>query len=381
MLPYGRQSIDEDDIDAVAQTLRSDYLTTGPQVAAFEAALCEATGAAHAAVCGNGTQALHLAMLALDLKDGDAVVVPSLTFLATANAVRYCGADVIFCDVNPDTGLMEDVHLEEALKRAGDKAVKAVVPVHLKGQCVDSAAIKAVADKHDLRMVIDTCHALGSTYGSHKAGSCDHEDMAAFSFHPVKTIAMGEGGAVTTNNPVWAEKMARLRSHGMRKTPDMAPWVYDMPELGYNYRASDIHCALGVSQMKKLDAFVEKRRALAALYTSLLEPFAPVITPPARLNYCNPAWHLYAVQIDFAALGIDRAALMTRLMEKDVGTQVHYIPVHQQPYYTDRYGSLDLPGAQHYYDRTLSLPLFPAMEEKDVRYVVEMLSGIAGIKG
>lgn len=378
MLPYGRQSIDDDDIAAVADVLRGDFLTTGPKAAEFEKMLCAATGAKHAVVCGNGTQALHLAALALDLAEGDAIVVPTVTFLATANAARYCGAEVIFADVNPDTGLMEDAHLEEALGRADHLKVKAVFPVHLKGQCVDSVAIRAAADKHGLKVVTDTCHALGSTYGDYRAGACGHEDMATFSFHPVKTIAMGEGGAITTNNDGYAEVMMRLRNHGMEKTPQVGPWAYEMAELGYNYRASDIHCALGISQMKKLEAFIEKRRALARLYTSLLEPFEPVIRPPQRLNYCNPAWHLYAVQVDFAALGMDRATLMNRLAEKGVGTQVHYIPIHTQPYYMKRYGEIDLPGARKYYESTLSLPLFAGMEEKDVHYVAETLAGIIG---
>lgn len=375
MLPYGRQNIDEDDIAAVADVLRGDFLTTGPMVEAFEKALCDVTGAKYAVVCGNGTQALHLAAMALGLGEGDAIIVPSVTFLATANAARYCNAEVVFADVNPDTGLMEVSHFEEALTRAGDYNVKAVFPVHLKGLCVDSAEIKTAAGD-DIKVVIDSCHAIGTTYGDDKVGSCAHEDMATFSFHPVKTIAMGEGGAITTNSPDWAEAMARFRTHGMKKTPDVGPWAYDMQQLGYNYRASDIHCALGLSQLKKLDKFIEERRRLADKYSDLLAPLSPVIETPKKLNYCNPAWHLYAVQIDFDALGMDRAALMNRLSEKGVGTQVHYIPVHQQPYYTNRYGKADLPGADHYYERTLSLPLFYGMTDENVEYVVATLKEI-----
>ncbi len=376
MLPYGKQCIDEDDIAAVAEVLRGDYLTTGPKIKEFEQSLCAATGAKHAVVCGNGTQALHLAALALGIGEGDAVIVPTVTFLATANAVRYCGAEVIFADVNPNTGLLEPEHIEQAMARADGRTVRAVFPVHLKGLSVDAAAIRETADRHGLKVVTDSCHALGTMYGEHPVGSCAFEDMATFSFHPVKTIAMGEGGAITTSNPDWAEKMARLRTHGMLKTPAMAPWAYEMPELGYNYRATDMQCALGVSQMKKLARFVERRRTLANLYTSLLAPLAPVVTPPPRVNYCNPAWHLYAVQIDFAAAGIDRATLMKRMAAEGVGSQVHYIPVHSQPYYRDRYGDIDLPGARHYYERTLSLPLYPDMSEDDVRKVVATLRSI-----
>lgn len=379
MLPYGRQSIDGDDIQAVADALRSDFLTTGPKIEEFEKALCEATDAKHAVVCGNGTQALHLALLAAGIGKGDSVIVPSITFLATANAARYCGADVVFADVDPETGLMHANHLAEALQRAPDN-VKAVLPVHLKGQCADMAEIRACADKHNLKVVTDSCHALGSSYVDTKAGSCQYEDMATFSFHPVKTIAMGEGGAVTTNNADYADAMRKYRNHGMHKTPDMLPWAYEMLDLGYNYRASDIHCALGISQMKKLDGFIEKRRKLAALYDELLQPLAPIIKAPQKIESGNPAWHLYAVQIDFSKLGIDRASLMKALMEEGIGTQVHYIPVHTQPYYKELYGEQTLKGAKQYYERTLSLPLYPNMQESDVHHVVKTLSILAKAK-
>lgn len=377
MLPYGKQSIDEDDIAAVAQVLRSDFLTTGPKVEEFEAALCQHTGAQHAVVCGNGTQALHLSALALGLGPGDAVIVPSLTFLATANAALYCGAEVVFADVDPQTGLMGAEHAEDALKRCGDLTPRAIFPVHLAGQAVNLPELRNFADEHGLKIVADSCHALGGDAHGASIGAGQHEDMATFSFHPVKTIAMGEGGAITTNNKDYADHMRVLRSHAMTKNPDAGSWVYDMAELGYNYRASDIHCALGVSQLKKLKAFVEKRRELASLYDELLKPLAPVIQGPQRISQCNPAWHLYAARIDFEALGKSRQDVMEGLRAQGVGTQVHYRPVHTQPFYTDRYGDLSLPGAQMYYERTLSLPLYPAMEEADVRHVVDALEKIA----
>ena len=376
MLPYGKQSIDSDDIGAVVETLKSDFLTTGPKVEEFEQALCAATGAQDAVVCSNGTTALHLACLALGLGPEDAVIVPSVTFLATANAARYCGAEVIFSDVNPDSGLLEASNLEDALAANSDKNIRAVFPVHLGGHCVDMKAIETVARKHDIKIIADSCHALGGEYDGKPVGACAHEDMATFSFHPVKTIAMGEGGAVTTNNPEWAKKMRTLRTHGMQKTPKIGPWSYDMQQIGFNYRASDIHCALGVSQLKKLGQFVKRRSELAELYTSLLKPLGNVILSPEG-GYENKAgWHLYAARIDFETLGLSRGEVMDALLEKGIGSQVHYIPIHTQPYYTDLYGQQTLSGAETYYNHTLSLPLYPDLKDEDVRYVVDTLKQI-----
>jgi len=388
-LPYGRQSIGEDDIAAVAAVLRGDWLTTGPAVGRFEAALAAKVGSRFGASCSSGTAALHLAALALGLGPGDSVVVPTMTFLATANAVRYVGAEVVFADVDSESGLMTAETLDAALKRSAKPA--AIFPVHLNGQCADMRALGAIAVRGGLKVVEDAAHALGAANGSpgqqSPVGGCDNSDMAIFSFHPVKTIAMGEGGAVTTNEPGLYERVTRLRNHGMvrdekrTENPDLAfdangslnPWYYEMPEPGFNYRASDIHCALGLSQLGKLDSFVARRRELAARYDAALARLAPIVRPIARVPYCTPAWHLYVALIDFAAAGITRAKLMARLQAKGIGTQVHYIPVHLQPYYRKRYGDLDLPGARAYYERVLSLPLFPAMADADVDRVVAAL--------
>lgn len=404
LLPYGRHGIGEDDIAAVVGVLRGDWLTTGPAVAAFETSLAQRTGARHAASCSSGTAALHLAAMALGLGPGDAVVVPTMTFLATANAARYVGAEVVFSDVDPETGLMRPEDLEAALDRAAktpDLTVKAVFPVHLNGQCADMEGLAEITKARGLAMVEDACHALGATCrlgGGETAttGDCRHSDMAVFSFHPVKTVAMGEGGAVTTNDDALQERLLRFRNHGMVRDAgafehkEMAfdaagdgddaanPWYYEMPELGFNYRASDIHCALGASQLAKLDGFVAKRRALAAQYDDLLAPLSPMARPISRATYCDPAWHLYVALIDFAAAGISRAALMKQLRDQGVGTQVHYIPVHEQPYYRNRYGAFALPGADAYYAHALSLPLFAAMESGDVQRVVENLKGCLG---
>ena len=393
-LPYGRHLIEDDDVACVAQALRSGALTGGPAVAQFEQALAAATAAPHAVSCSSGTAALHLAALALDLGPGDAAVVPSLTFLATANALRYVGADVVFADVDPETGLLTPAALEDALKRVGGKTIKAVFPVHLAGQCVDMAAIEPIARRHDLKIVEDACHTLGATCGGRPVGACAASDMAVFSFHPVKTVAMGEGGAVTARDPKLAQRLADFRSHGMVREParfairDQAfdaagepnPWYYEMPEPGFNYRASDIHCALGLSQIKKLGRFVTERRRIVDWYDRALAPLAPIVKPMARVPGCEPAWHLCAVRIDFKAAGVARGAVMRALAARGIGSQVHYLPVHRQPYYRRLYGDLRLSGADAYYERTLSLPLFVGLTQADVARVAGALAGALGLK-
>jgi UDP-4-amino-4,6-dideoxy-N-acetyl-beta-L-altrosamine transaminase len=390
-LPYGRQQIGDDDVAAVAQVLRGDALTTGPKVADFEQALSHATGASHVVACSSGTAALHLAAMALDLGPGDKAVVPALTFLATANVVRLTGAELVFADVDPATGLMGAQELSTALARDGSGQVKAVFPVHYAGQC--AAPDKLAAAAGDLPVVADSCHALGTAYGSGgRVGDCRHAIMETFSFHPVKIIAAGEGGVVITNDGELAQRLRRLRNHGMTRDTDSFirddlacdgkgepnPWYYEMVELGLNCRLSDIHCALGLSQLGKLDTFCAVRRALVARYDEKLVPLAPLVRPLSRVADCDPAWHLYVVRIDFAVLGMERAAVMARLKEAGIGTQVHYLPLHMQPYYRDRYGEMSLPGAEVFYQQALSLPLFPDMTEEEVEYVVATLGEITG---
>jgi UDP-4-amino-4,6-dideoxy-N-acetyl-beta-L-altrosamine transaminase len=368
-LPYGRQTIDDDDIAAVAEALRSDYLTTGPRVDAFEAAFAAQVGAAHAVACSNGTAALHMAAIALDIGPGDVCVVPAITFLATANCVRFQGGDVVFADVDPLTGLMTQATLAQALDQAGG-AVRAVLPVHLAGRQCDMPAIKALADEAGAAVVEDACHALGSVAGFGQAGDCAFSTMACFSFHPVKTIATGEGGMVTTNDADLAAKLRLARSHGMVREGMSEPWAYEQRMLGYNYRLPDLNCALGLSQMKKLDSFVERRRMLAARYDELLRPMNAITVIPTE---GRPGFHLYAALIDFEAAGVSRAEVMARLAGEGVGSQVHYIPVQTQPYYRDRYGEQHLPGAAAWYERCLSLPLYPGMADDDPDRVVEAL--------
>jgi UDP-4-amino-4,6-dideoxy-N-acetyl-beta-L-altrosamine transaminase len=394
-LPYARQTVDDDDIAAVAAVLRSDFLTTGPVTLAFEEKLVEVTGAQHAVSCSSGTAGLHLAALALGLGPGDGIIVPSITFLATANAARFVDAEVVFADVDPDTGLMGPEHLNDALDRA-DGPVKAVFPVHLAGQSPDMIALARIADARGIAMVEDACHALGSTYqsggGDVAVGRCADSAMAAFSFHPIKTVTMGEGGAVTTNDDALLERLRRARNHGMVhaasafQNREMAladdgeanSWYYEMHDIGFNYRASDIHCALGLSQLGKLDAFTRRRRMLADRYDMLLVSLAPVVRPVAARPENHPVHHLYVVLVDFERAGISRDRVMRALRDRGIGTQVHYIPVHRQPYYRERYGDLKLPGADAYYAHCLALPFFTAMTDADAEHVVQALAEVVG---
>jgi len=382
MLPYGRQTIEDDDITAVVEALRADFLTTGPTVEAFETAFAETVGARHAVACSNGTAALHLAMLALDVQPGEAVIAPSITFLATANCARYVGAEVVFADVDPMSGLMTSDTLAEALGRLEGRRLRAVLPVHLRGDVAELPALAALAAEAGAVLVEDAPHALGSTmtFGNvaERAGDARHSAMATFSFHPVKTIATGEGGMVTTNDASLAERLRILRSHGMVRPAGADPWWYEMPEPGFNYRLPDILCALGLSQLKKLPRFAARRRALAKAYEAALAPLAPAVKIAARPAWSDPVLHLMCVLIDFAAAGLTRRQVVDGLRQYGIGTQVHYIPVHRQPYYAQRYGALDLPGAESWYERCLSLPLYPGMADEDVGRIAEALKAVLG---
>ena len=389
-LNYGRQTIGEDDVAAVVEVLRGELLTTGPAVERFEAALCEETGAEHAVVCNSGTAALYLAARAAGLKPGDSVIVPAMTFAATASANVLAGVEVIFSDVDPLTGLMGVSDVEEALARRGGQQVKGIFPVHLTGRVSGPAALADFAERAGIVVIEDACHALGTRYGQarHAVGSCQHSLAACFSFHPVKAIAMGEGGAVTTNSSEVADQARRLRSHGMSRdaedfqSPELAlsadgsanPWYYEIAEISHNLRASDINCALAVTQLKKLGEFLKIRRKLMDRYRSRLAELAPTVTLAPWDADLEPGWHLCVVQIDFNSLRIDRRTLMLRLRERGIGTQVHYLPVNLHPFYRKRYGNIELPGALSYYQRTLSLPLYPAMTPADVDRVVDELA-------
>ncbi|MDP3659251.1 UDP-4-amino-4,6-dideoxy-N-acetyl-beta-L-altrosamine transaminase [Phenylobacterium sp.] len=382
VLPYGRQTIEDDDIAAVAAALRADFLTTGPAVDAFEDAFAAVVGAQHAVACANGTAALHLAMLALEVQPGEVCIAPSITFLATANCARYVGAEVVFADVDPDSGLMTPDTLAAAITRLDGRRLRAVLPVHLRGDVADLPGLRAVAESAGAVLVEDAPHALGS-----RLTTPDHEEwvggvgcsaMATFSFHPVKTIATGEGGMVTTNDGHLAQRLRTLRSHGMVRPAGADPWIYEMPEPGFNYRLPDILCALGQSQLAKLPRFAARRRALAARYAERLAGLSPLVRPATSPAWSDPVLHLMCVLIDFEAAGVTRRAVMEAMRADGVGSQVHYIPVHTQPYYAQRYGPLHLPGAEAWYARCLSLPLFPGMDDADVDRSVDALARALG---
>lgn len=379
-LPYGRQSIDESDIAAVVRVLRSDFLTSGPEIAAFETAFAAAVDAPFAVACNSATAALHLALDALGVGPGDVCIVPAITFLATANAALYCGADVVFADVDPDTGLMTPDTLAEAATRAGP-AARAVLPVHLAGAMCDMRALSPIAREAGLAIVEDSCHALASLDGQGRpAGACDMSDAATFSFHPVKTLACGEGGMVTTRSAKLADHMRRARSHGVERSPERfqrgegahEPWWYEMVQPGWNYRMPDINAALGRSQLMRLAHVAARRRALAARYADALGGLAPLVLTPAEPPG-DPCRHLYNVRIDFAAAGVTRAQVMARLTAEGIGTQVHYIPLYRQPFHAPRHTAGPLPGAEAHYARTLSLPLWPGMADGDPERVAQAL--------
>jgi dTDP-4-amino-4,6-dideoxygalactose transaminase len=405
-LPYGLHLVERDDLDAVRTVLHDQFVRTGrlepreadealailggdllaqgPQVARFEADFAAVVGAKAAVACSSGTAALHLALAALDVGPGDTCIVPAITFLSTATAARFCGAEVVFADVDAHSGLMTAQTLTEAAARAGGP-VKAALPVHLGGRLCDMAALAQAAERIGAALVEDACHALGSRHAAHgRAGESRYSKASVFSFHPVKTIACGEGGMVTTNDEAMAARINRLRNHGVTRQSELLtdaglsldaggqanPWSYEQLELGFNYRMTEIEAALGRSQLGKLDRFAERRRDLAAIYDRLLEPLAPWIKPvhPGAEETASP--HLYAVHLTLDSLGLNRAALMNRLIARGVGTQVHYIPVYRQPYFVARYGHQRLTGAEAYYADILSLPLFPAMADEDVQRVV-----------
>jgi UDP-4-amino-4,6-dideoxy-N-acetyl-beta-L-altrosamine transaminase len=392
-LPYGRQLIEDDDIAAVVTQLRDDWLTQGPTVAAFEHSLTQATGAKYAVAVSSGTGALHIACLAAGV-DRDAICpVPDVTFVATANAVRYCGGTPMLIDVDPETALIDVPALEQRvaeLARQG-RRVPALLPVSLTGAVPDLRAIAACARTVGAYVIEDGAHAMGATYEidgvHHRAGSCAHTDMAILSFHPVKHVTTGEGGAITTNDASLYQKLCDLRTHGITKDPSRlrrndGPWYYEQQSLGYNYRITDFQCALGQSQIGKLDRFVARRRELAALYDEALaapELMARVLPLRVRSGV-RSSYHLYVVRLRAAAseslesVAARRLQMFLRLRDANIFAQVHYIPLHTQPDFVDAgLGAGDFPGANAYYASCISLPLFPAMTDEDVDRVVACL--------
>lgn len=379
MIPYGRQSINQNDIDAVVDILKSNFLTQGPAIPAFEAAIAMKVGAKFATAVNSATSALHIAVAALELGPGDVLWTSPITFVASANCGRYCGADVDFVDIDPDTFNMCPQALEQKLKHAEKtgKLPKVIVPVHMCGQSPNMKRINALAQAYGIKIVEDASHAIGATYDGAPVGCSQYSDITVFSFHPVKIITSGEGGVAVTNDPELSARLGRLRSHGITRDPSLmtdppdGQWYYQQIELGWNYRITDLQAALGHSQLDRLDQFVERRNALASEYDRLLEPTKIVL--PGRDPLARSSFHLYVVRLPQADPGKHRKVFDT-MRSLGVGVNVHYIPVHLQPYYGRLgYGPGDFPNSEDYYHRAISIPLYPDLTEKQQEHVVKSL--------
>lgn len=383
-IPYARQSITEEDIKAVTSVLKSDWLTTGPTVQTFEHNVAAYCGAHFAIAVNSATSALHIACLAAGLGPGDELWTSPNTFVASANAALYCGATVDFVDIDPRTYNMDVEQLACKLAEASvrGKLPKVVVPVHFAGQPCQMAEIWKLAEQYRFTVIEDAAHAIGATYGDAKVGSCCYAHMTIFSFHPVKIITSGEGGMVLTNDKCLQEKLSRLRSHGITRDPDRmagdyhGAWYYQQLELGYNFRLTDIQAALGASQLKRIEEFVAKRTLIARRYDAELQNL-PLILPYQHFQGVS-AWHLYVVCIDAAKMDRTRKMVFDALREKGIGVNVHYIPVHTQPYYQNRFGfsTGDFPKAEKYYDTCLSLPMYYELSNEEQTYVIDCIKEV-----
>ncbi|MBW3531042.1 MULTISPECIES: UDP-4-amino-4,6-dideoxy-N-acetyl-beta-L-altrosamine transaminase [Shewanella] len=377
MIPYGRHDINQDDIDAVLAVLKSDYLTQGPVVPVFEQAVALAVGAKYSVAVNSATSALHIACLALGVERGDLVWTSPITFVASANSALYCGAEVDFVDVAPYTGNMCPKALATKLLLAAEvgNLPKVVIPVHLCGHSCDMQAISALADEYGFKVIEDASHGIGGSYQGHKLGSCEYSDITVFSFHPVKIITSAEGGMAMTNCAELAAKMALYRSHGITKVPEMmlrpdeGDWYYEQHLLGFNYRMTDLHAALGLSQMSRLDNFVTKRNQLADIYEQELAGL--------RLNAVDPipdsisARHLYMVRLQHAD---QRRIVFDTMRRNDIQVHVHYFPVHLQPFYIALgFQTGDFPNAERFYEEILTLPLYPTLDRSELQYIVATL--------
>ena len=374
-LPYGHQSIDEADIQAVVDTLRSDWLTTGPKVAEFEEAFAARTGARHAVSFSSGTAALHAAAFTAGLGPADEAITSPLTFVATANCVLYQNAVPVFADVSPDT-----LNLDPDLTAARiTPRTRVILPVDYAGHPADLTPILDLADRRGLVVIEDASHALGAEYKGRPVGSMAH--MTIFSFHPVKHITTGEGGMVTTDNPKFAETLRRFRNHGIsseaRQRQSAGQWHYEMVLLGFNYRLTDIACALGIQQLKKLEANLSRRRQIAERYAAAFHEIPEIVSPLVR-DHVNPAWHLYPIRLDRGKLKADRGHVFQALRAENIGVNVHYIPVHRHPYYRERFGyrSGEYPVAEDAYERLISLPMFHGMTDEDVEDVIRAVEKV-----
>lgn len=390
IIPYSKQEITEDDIKAVVKVLRSDWITQGPSVTGFEQNLCKTTGARYAVAVSNATAALHISCLALNLAKGDEVLTSPISFLSSSNCVFFAGARPVFVDITPDTH-----NIDPALLAAKTtKKTKAIIPVHFGGHPCDMEKIGAHARKHKLAVIEDASHALGARYKAngrvYRVGACAHSDACVFSFHPVKGVTTGEGGAVTTNNRKLYELLLKLRCHGMTRNPNEFQnkklafrtekkrtangWYYEMQELGFNYRITDIQCALGVSQLKRLPQFLKRKEEIVEKYARAFSN-QDALTLPTRVAGYRHAYHLYAVCLNDEKLTVKREVIFHELREKGIGVQIHYIPIYLQPYYKKNgYAKTHCPESEAYYSTCLSLPMYPSMKDNDVSDVIRIVN-------
>lgn len=371
MLPYGHQWIDEEDIKAVSKVLHSDWITQGPKVAEFEEEFARFVGAKYAVAVNSGTAALHAACFAAQIEKGDEVITTPITFAASANCAIYQKGTPIFADIDSDTLNIDSEEIEKKIT----KKTKALIPVDFTGLPVELEKILQVAKDNNLAIIEDASHALGATYKGSKIGSIS--DMTIFSFHPVKHITTGEGGMINTNNEKYYERLKLFRTHGITKDKNKmskcdGPWYYEMQELGYNYRLTDFQCALGLSQLKKIDRIIQRRREIVKKYNSEFKNIPEIKIPKINPVDSNPAWHLYIIQINLEKLKVGRREIFEALRAENIGVNVHYIPVHLQPYYQKRFGYHlgDFPKAENYYSRAITLPIFSKMTDKDVDDVI-----------
>lgn len=380
MLPYGRQWLDDDDIAAVMQVLRSDWLTTGPTVAEFETAFAATVEAAEAVAVSSGTAALHAAMAALGIGPGDEVIVPPLTFAATANCVVFQGGTPVFVDVDPATLLLDPAQVEANIT----VRTKAIIAVDYAGQPCDYDALRAIANRYGLALVADACHSLGGEYNGRPVGTL--ADLTVFSFHPVKHITTGEGGMITTDNLDLAHRMRVFRNHGLttdhRQRSEQGSWFYDMVELGYNYRLTDIQCALGLSQLRKLPKWLERRQGIARRYEAAFAGLPGVKPLPVQAEVRH-AYHLYVIRLNPNELRVTRAEVFSALRAEGIGVNVHYIPVHLHPFYQRRFETKPglCPVAEEAYEQIITLPIFPAMSDDDIEDVIQAIFKVSEAYG
>ncbi len=383
MIFYGKQSIDKNDIDAVVEILKSDFLTQGPAIEKFEKCVAEYCGAKYAVAVTSATAALHISCLAAGVGKGDILWTSPITFTASANCGRYCGADVDFIDIDTSTYNMSVAELEKKLQVAEIKP-KVVVPVHLAGQSCEMDKIYKLSQKYGFKVIEDASHAIGADYKETKVGCCKYSDMTVFSFHPVKIVTTGEGGMVLTNDKDLYEKLVLYRSHGitrdtklMTRTAD-GPWYYQQIDLGFNYRMTDMQAALGYSQMQKVDEFVRKRRYLAKRYNELLKNIND-IQLPYQNEATNSSWHLYVVRVDFSKIRKTKNRIFAEMKEKGICLNLHYIPVHTQPYYENLgFKDGDFPNSEKYYEEAFTLPLYYSLTDEQQDYIVKSLVDVLG---